>query len=162
MESQPRIFFSGRYTYRNIGVLIGSVLATAFGANALWYLVQAIPKSTWGLSAFAAGAFVGGIGGFLFVIGLIFAKNWFFDTNRVLEISEEGIRYGKAFRPWSKIRWIGSRAGGGRTYLCYHIWRWDIDRPLLVDRNPTVAEFQKLMRTLRRELSGRYPEITFG
>jgi hypothetical protein len=165
MDAQPCIFFAGRYSYRKPGAFVAGVLAALGGGYVLRYLVLSIPHTTWSIKAYGAAAFVGGIGGLLFVCGLIVLRRWFAQTSLTLEISAAGVRYGETFHSWSEIHWISGHTDRKGVQLFYQTRQRGLagcDRPLPVDSNPTVEEFHSLLETLRGALSEKYPNVEFG
>jgi hypothetical protein len=165
MDAQSQIFFAGRYCYRKPAVLIGGLVAAVFGGYALRYLLRAVPHTVWSLKAYGAAAFVGGIGGMLAVCGLILLWRWLTGTNLTLEISATGIRYGKTFQSWDKIRWLSGHSDGKCVRLFYQARGRGFagfDHPLSVDPNPTAEEYDDLMHTLGCALSQKHPDVIFG
>ncbi len=62
MDAQPRIFFTGRYSYRKPGAFISGMVALVFGGFALRHLFLSIPHTTCSIKVNGAAVFFGGIG----------------------------------------------------------------------------------------------------
>lgn len=164
-DGQHRIFFSGRYSYRKPSVLFASVVASLFGGFALRDLFMSIPHSTWSISTCAAVAFIGGIGSLLLVCGLFLLRQWFVQKDRLLEISTTGITYGETSHSWREIHWISGHRVQGGVHLFYQTRQRGLagcDRPIPLDRNPTVEEYYNLLETLSSQLSEEHPHVEFG
>jgi hypothetical protein len=165
MDAQPRIFFARRYSYRKPGAFVAGLVAVAFGGYALRYVFHSIPRTTWSIKAYAAAAFVVGISGLLTLCGLIVLRRWITQARVTLEISTAGIRYGETFHSWNEIRWISGHTDRKGVQLFYQTRGRGFagfDRPLPVDRNPTVDEFHDLLDELRSALSERHSDVDFG
>jgi hypothetical protein len=86
-------------------------------------------------------------------------------TRVTLEISTAGIRYGETFHSWDEIRWISGHTDRKGVQLFYQTRERGLagfDRPLPVDRNPTVEEFHDLLDALRGALSEKHSGVDFG
>jgi hypothetical protein len=164
MEAPLRIFFTGRYSYRQRGAVFAGLIGCAFGGAALLNLYLGIRRETeWSIKAFGAAVFVGGIGGMLALAGITLLWQWITRRSLTLEISSAGIKYGKTFHPWNEIHWVSGHLEQERVRLFYQKRGLaGFDRHIPVDQNPIVEEYKQLMAKLRDALSQKYPDLDFG
>jgi len=162
--SGPRIFFTGRFTYRKPQALFGASVGLLFGGAMLLYLIFSLRYLTLSWNPVLPVLFILGIGGLLIGTGVLLLKNWCTRTSMALEISEAGIKYGKNLDQWDSIQRLGASPAGARVHLFYQLrgQRFSShDHMLIIDESPTVQQYDNLIESLRDALHEKHPHVVF-
>jgi hypothetical protein len=156
------MFFAGRVRYRKAGVLFGALAALTFGFAPLVVFAPTLRRSEWTGGIAAGVGIIGLVCGLFIFMGCKLLWRWLAGGTLLLEISDEGVRYGRRYFAWEQIRWIGGSSERGRVQLAMKCQGVPRELPLFVDEPLTVDRYDALMQELSAALRERYPHVAVG
>ncbi|HEY1170574.1 MAG TPA: hypothetical protein VGH19_04320 [Verrucomicrobiae bacterium] len=159
------LFYTGSYSYLRKEILIGGLFLTGFSIFLTYLIYQIVTERTWSSNLALSIAFLGVLATVLFCNGTFFLSRWIIQKRLLLEITDTGITYGKKFRPWTEISWIGRINLDGYPMLAYRLKGggfFSYCRKLAEDRPLSSTDCEALMEKLRNALQKKHPHITFG
>ncbi|RYD36949.1 MAG: hypothetical protein EOP85_17955 [Verrucomicrobiaceae bacterium] len=159
------VYLTKAYDWRRRHVpVVGTLLCLGSGAALALVVIPGLLKMDWKENPIFPNLllvlFCAGIPAFFLWCGLWMLWRWMKRDKTVLEISNEGVRYGTRFDPWDRIRRISWRcvAKGGYT-LFYQTRGFSFDRNLLVTAPLTEEEIMSLFRKLEMEVVPRHGDL---
>jgi hypothetical protein len=162
------IYLKKEYSYRRWESLLGGILGTLIGAVPLFCFV--IPglftngsQSAFNVLMIPFLLFALGIPALLIYAGLWVLHAWFTQKINILEVSEDGVRYGSRFRRWEEIKWFSwHQAGRGNPTLFYQKTGFSFDYNLPVTDPLSEDEIMNLFDILEREVCPAYKNLNIG
>lgn len=141
--------------------IVGGLLFLATGTFLIVLASSAIVKPPQGREILTA-LFVGGIVGTMCCTGAYLVWAFLRRHRTVVEIGPEGVQYGAKHISWDRVRRIAGIYHRQRFQLKLVRRGFASDLHLSTDEGLSEKEYTRLLSTLKRDLQGRYPDMSIG
>jgi hypothetical protein len=160
--SAPRILYQAEF--RSLGVQTVLAFAMCIGGAAIFI---GVGISREGLSSFTRPSFAwGGIA--WLVLAAIILHRWFYNEKTLLQITDEGVQYGRNMWQWGLIHEVGGyrRSGGIQLFVSlrpdvHPIIKASFRQELPISSKLSQDEFQRLIEQLKLFGSESFSHVHF-
>jgi hypothetical protein len=156
------MYFAGRFRYRKATGLTGAILALGLGLVPALLAVPDVLRGQWPWGGAFSAASLGLLCTLLLLSGIKLLRRWFIGATLLLEISDDGVRYGGRDFGWNEVQWIGGRSDQGHVQLILKCKGAVPELQLLVDEPLTVDRYDALMQELSAALKEKHPQVAVG
>ena len=159
----PGVIFTGFWRYKPAHGAVGTLLLGAAGILMAQLLLIFFQDDVISPERGRQAALLGLLSLSMFYFGSKLFFSLITEVSIRLTVSEEGVRYGGRYFPWSRVRWIDARLRGAHLQVVLELrggllrTRW-----LVIDDGLAEEQWERLSGELCKRAQPRYPHLRVG
>ena len=161
MGADYQVYFEGEYSYRAKRNLLAGLIAIGLGSALGAIVVSRVLESSNMVLNLLIALVALTITCVMSCAGVWLIWAWVTNKRFSVEVSTDGICYGKRFRKWSEIKRFGYYDESGAQFF-YQTFRAGVDRQLYVSKRVSIEDAREVMKAVERDLSPYYGALKVG